>query len=69
MLNAKALKELKKGVSFKDDITIIHTLIDWLKLVIRTGWIPKNLYQKASALRFLFNKGSQTNTKSTPIPQ
>ena len=58
MLDAKALKELKKGVGFKDDVIIIYMLIDWPELVIRTGWIPKNLRQKAFALYFLFNEGS-----------
>jgi hypothetical protein len=68
-LDAKALKELKKGVGFEDDVTIMRTSIDRPELVIRTGWIPKNSRQKASALRFLFDKGSQTDAESTPIPQ
>ena len=44
MLNAKALKELKKGVGFKDNVTIIYILIDWPELVIKISWIPRNLY-------------------------
>ena len=37
MLDAKALKELKKGVNFKDNITIIHTSIDRPELIIKTS--------------------------------
>ena len=52
------LKELKKGVSFEDDVTIMHMSIDWPELVIRIGWIPKNSCQKPSALCFIFDEGS-----------
>ena len=37
MLDVKVLKELKKGVNFKDNVTIIYILIDRLELVIRTS--------------------------------
>jgi superfamily II DNA helicase RecQ len=68
-LDAKALKELKKGVSFEDDVTIKRTSIDRPELVIRTGWIPKNSRQNASTLRFIFDEGGRTDAKSTPMPQ
>ena len=65
-LDAEALKQLKKGVGFEDDVSIMRTSIDRPELVIRTGWIPKNSHQKASALRFIFDKGGRTDAKSTP---
>jgi superfamily II DNA helicase RecQ len=68
-LDSEALKELKKGVGFEDDVTTMRTSIDRPELVIRTGWIPKNSRQKASALRFLFDKGSRTDAKSYPMLQ
>jgi hypothetical protein len=68
-LEAEALKELKKGVGFDDDVTVMRTSIDRPELVIRIGWIPKNSRQKASALRFLFDEGSRTDAESTPMPQ
>jgi len=57
------------GVGFEDDVTIKRTSIDWPELVIRTGWIPKNSHQKASALRFIFDEGGRIDTKSTPMLQ
>jgi hypothetical protein len=68
-LDAEALKELKKGVGFAPDVTIIRTSIDRPELVIRIGWIPKNSRQNASALRFIFDKGGQSDANSTSIPQ
>jgi superfamily II DNA helicase RecQ len=68
-LDAEALKELKKGVGFEDDVTIMRTSIDRPELVIRTGWIPTRSRQNASALRFLFDEGVRTNAESTPMPQ
>ena len=68
-LEAEALKELKKGVGFEDDVTIMCMSIDQPELVIRIGWIPKNSHQKASALCFIFDEGSQMDAESTAMPQ
>jgi Superfamily II DNA helicase len=68
-LDAEALKELRKGIGFEDDVTIMRMSIDRPELVIRIGWIPKNSHQKASALRFLFDNGSRLDTEYTPMPR
>jgi superfamily II DNA helicase RecQ len=68
-LDDEALKKLKEGAGFKDDVTIIRTSIDREELVIRIGWIPTKSRQNAAALRFLFNEGCRANAKSNPMPQ
>jgi superfamily II DNA helicase RecQ len=68
-LDAEILEDIKHGVGFDKDITIICTSIDRPELVIRLGWIPNKEHQKASALRFLFDKGGRMNVESPPIPQ
>jgi superfamily II DNA helicase RecQ len=64
-LDAEALKGLKKGVGFEDDVSIMRTSIDRPELVIRTGWIPRNSHQKASGLRFMFDEGGRTDAESS----
>jgi hypothetical protein len=68
-LDAKTLKEVKRGVGFSEDVTIMRTSIDRPELLIKLGWIPNKERQKASALRFLFDRGVPTDTESTPMPQ
>lgn len=68
-LDDEALKKLKEGVGFDDDVTIMRTSIDREELVIRIGWIPTKSRQNAAALRFLFDKGRRANAKSNPMPQ
>jgi len=68
-LDDEALKKLKEGTGFEDDVTIMRTSIDRPEIVIRTGWIPTKSRPNATALRFLFDGGCRTNAKSNPIPQ
>jgi superfamily II DNA helicase RecQ len=59
------LNYAKQRVSFEDDVSIMRTSIDRPELVIRTGWIPRNSRQKASALRFMLDEGGRTDAEST----
>ena len=68
-LDDEALKKLKEGAGFEDDVTIMRTSIDRTELVIRIGWIPTKSRQNATALRFLFDKGCRANAKSNPMPR
>src|SRR6266480_2663015 len=68
-LDNGALKKLKEGAGFEDDVTIMRTSIDREELVIRIGWIPTKSRQNAAALRFLFDEGCRANAKSNPMPQ
>jgi len=70
-LDDEALKKLKEGAGFEDDVAILRTSIDREELMIRIGWIPTitNSHQSATALRFLFDEGCRLNAKSNPLPQ
>ena len=68
-LDTAALKTLKEGAGFRDDVAIMRTSVDRPELVIRIGWIPTNSRQKASALRFIFDEGARTNGRRTVMPQ
>lgn len=68
-LDAATLENVKKGVSFEDDVTVMRTSIDRPELVIRLGWIPNNSRSSATALRFLFDQGPGPDTESICIPE
>jgi superfamily II DNA helicase RecQ len=63
------LEEVKHRVGFNKDVTIMHMSIDRPELAIRLGWIPNRERQKASTLRFLFDRGVRMDIESTPMPQ
>jgi superfamily II DNA helicase RecQ len=67
-LDTEALKKLKKGIGFEDNVPIMRTSIDRPELMIRIGWILKNSRQKTSALRFIFDERGRTDAKSTLMP-
>jgi superfamily II DNA helicase RecQ len=68
-LNATALKTLKQGLGFGDDVCIMRTSIDRPELMFRTGWIPSGSRQKASALRFIFDEAARTGTETSKLRQ
>ena len=55
-LNAEMLKKLKMRTDFKNDIIIIHILIDQLKLIIRIDWISKQFCWMTAFLWFIFDE-------------